>query len=389
MDPKTGEILAMANYPTFDPTDFRDLKLGSWRNSAVQDQYAPGSVFKLITYVAALEEQLIKIDDEVDCGDGTITVGGHTFEDSHVIGNVSYITAMAQSSNVGAIKTGLKLGKSNAYRYAQRFGFGTVTGIGLPSEAKGVLRNPNNWSGTDLASISIGYGIDVTALQTAVAFATIANDGVRVQPRLVRSVQQDGETLESFEPESVRVVKSETASALKVMLREVVNDGTAKLAQLNGFTSAGKTGTVWKYDGGKGGINKKKYVSSFVGFAPANDPAVVIAVIIDEPKGASRNGGQVAGPVFRDIANSILPDLGVASDGVFVENIEKGKNPQKKETTSKSIKGGDKAKQKAAKIKKKTEKKEEKSNKKTPKELKAALIYPEGIRSEFSPYLRI
>ncbi len=321
LEPQTGEVLAMANYPTFDPAEFRTLKAGTWRNSAVQDQYAPGSVFKLITYGAAIEEGMIEPTDEVECGGGRITVGGYTFSDTHDIGTVSYIEAMAESSNVGAIKTGLSVGKKKYYSYARDFGFGRTTGIGLPSEADGVLRSPHTWEGTDLASMSIGYGIDVTALQTAVAFAAIANDGVMVKPTIVKRIQQDGETLRTFESEARRVVKSETASALREMLRAVVSDGTAKRARLNGYTSAGKTGTAWKYDHAVGGINRQKFVSSFVGFAPANNPAVVIAVVIDEPRGARRSGGQVAAPVFRQIAESILPELKVPPDGVYSDEF--------------------------------------------------------------------
>lgn len=321
LEPQTGEVLAMANYPTFDPAEFRTLKPGRWRNNAVQDQYAPGSVFKLITYGAALEEGLINPYDEIECGNGSITVGGHTFRDTHAVGTVSYVEAMAESSNVGAIKTGISIGKQKYYSYARDFGFGRATGIGLPSEAGGVLRAPNTWQGTDLASLSIGYGIDVTALQTAVAFATIANDGLMVTPSIVKRIQQDGETLETIEPQSRRIVKPETASALKKMLQAVVLDGTAKRARLNGYTSAGKTGTAWKYDKATGTINREKYVSSFVGFAPANNPALVIAVVIDEPLGKRRSGGQVAAPVFRRIAESVLPELRIAPDGEFSDEF--------------------------------------------------------------------
>ncbi|MEZ5308722.1 MAG: penicillin-binding protein 2 [Pyrinomonadaceae bacterium] len=321
LDPKSGEILAMANYPTFSPSDFRKLKPGSWRNSAIQDQYAPGSVFKLITYSAALEEGLIAPDSTVDCGNGTITVGGHTFTDSHSVGNVTYSKAMAESSNVGAIKTGLKIGREKYYHYAKLFGFGSRTGVGLPSEAGGVLRNPKDWQGTDLASLSIGYGIDVTALQTAVAFATIANDGVRVEPRIVSKITQEGEEVESFEAQSERIVSVETARKVKKMLVEVVKSGTAKAAQVDGYSSAGKTGTAWKFDREAGGINESKYISSFAGFAPVDAPVAVILVVIDEPKGAARNGGQVAAPVFREITEGLMsfyrinPDLEIDIEG--------------------------------------------------------------------------
>ncbi len=320
LDPKTGEILAMANYPSFDPNKFRKLKPGMWRNRVIQDNYSPGSVFKLVTYGAALEEKIISPEEKVNCGNGTITIARHTFNDSHAVGNVTYTRAFAESSNVGAIKTGLKVGKRTFYDYARDFGFGSKTGIGLPAEATGMLRDPKSWNGDSLASMSIGYEIGVTALQSATAFATIANNGVKVQPHIIKEIRKsDGEIVHSAAPEKVEVVSAETARDLRKMLREVVVDGTARRAQLKGYTSAGKTGTAWKYDAALKAINRNKYVSSFIGFAPADDPKIVIAVVMDEPRGAFRYGGQVAAPVFREIAEQVLPELNVMPDLVFPE----------------------------------------------------------------------
>lgn len=323
LDPKTGEILAMANYPSFDPNEYKNLDPKNFNNRAIQDNFSPGSIFKLITYSAALEENLIEPSENIDCGNGEITVSGHTFKDSHAVGNVTYTKAMAHSSNVGAIKTGLKLGKNKFYRYAREFGFGEKTGIQLPAETSGILRSPDSWNGDSLASMSIGYEIGVTALQSASAFATIANDGVKVQPHIIKEIRQaDGKIVSQTEPKSVRVVSQETAGSLRKMLRQVVLNGTAKNAQLNGYTSAGKTGTAWKYDANIKAINKNKYVSSFVGYAPAENPRVVIAVVIDEPQGAFRNGGQVAAPIFREIAEQILPELNVTPDGTIPDDLE-------------------------------------------------------------------
>jgi cell division protein FtsI (penicillin-binding protein 3) len=320
LDPQTGEILAMANYPSFDPNEYRKLDPKSFINHAIQDNYSPGSVFKLITYGAALEENLIDPGSTIDCGDGQITVGGHKFRDSHAVGPVSYTKALAQSSNVGAIKTGMLVGKDRFYKYAREFGFGEKTGIRLPAETGGILRSPERWNGDSLASMSIGYEIGVTALQSALAFATIANDGVKVQPHIIKEIRKsDGKPVTTIAPEKKRVVSPETARELRQMLRQVVLDGTARAAQLNGYTSAGKTGTAWKYDAAIKAVNRNKYVSSFVGFAPADKPRVVIAVIIDEPQGAARNGGQVAAPVFREIAEQILPELNVTPDGTLPE----------------------------------------------------------------------
>ncbi len=318
LDPKNGEILAMANYPSFDPNEFQKLDPDEFKNRVIQDNYSPGSVFKLITYSAALEEHLIEPDEMIDCGNGTITVGGHTFRDSHSIGTVSYTKAFAQSSNVGAIKTGQEVGKDKFYSYARKFGFGKKTGIKLPAETGGILRSPDKWNGDSLASMSIGYEIGVTALQSASAFAIIANDGEKVQPHIIKEIRQsNGKTVSAIEPEREQIVSAETARDLRKMLRQVVLNGTAKTAQLSGYTSAGKTGTAWKYDPKLKAINRNKYVSSFIGFAPADNPRVVIAVVIDEPQGAFRYGGQVAGPIFREIAEQVLPELNVRPDGTM------------------------------------------------------------------------
>ncbi|MCB1023185.1 MAG: penicillin-binding protein 2 [Acidobacteria bacterium] len=318
LDPKSGEILAMANYPSFDPNEFGSLKTGSWKNSAIQDNYAPGSVFKLVTYGAALEEKLITPDGEVDCGNGTITIAKHTFNDSHAVGKVTYTKAFAQSSNVGAIKTAMKVGEKTFYKYARDFGFGEKTGIRLPAETTGLLRSPKSWNGDSLASMSIGYEIGVTALQSVAAFATIANDGVKIQPHIVKEIRKaDGTIVSTTQPEKVQVVGKETAKELRKMLKQVVLDGTARAAQLNGYTSAGKTGTAWKYDEKSKRVDRNKYIASFIGFAPADDPEIVIAVIVDEPKGSARYGGQVAAPVFREIAEQVLPELNVVPDGVL------------------------------------------------------------------------
>lgn len=322
LDPKTGEILAMANYPTFDPNEYSSVDPDNWRNRAVQDNFSPGSVMKMVTYGAALETGRIEPDAFVNCGDGRLTVGGYTFSDSHAIGSVSYTKAFAQSSNVGAIRTAQKLGQDDFYEYVRKFGFGKKTGIELPAEADGLLSGPDRWGGMTLASMSIGYEIGVTSLQTAVAFATIANDGVKVQPHILKEIRQsDGKPVSAVKPITERVVSEQTARELRRMLREVVLNGTAKQAQLHGYSSAGKTGTAWKYDPQLGRINREKYISSFVGFAPANDPRVVIAITIDEPRGGLRYGGQVAAPVFKQIAQQVLPELKVLRDGTVPENV--------------------------------------------------------------------
>jgi cell division protein FtsI (penicillin-binding protein 3) len=315
MDPRTGEILAMANHPTFDLNSYAKAKPERWMNLAVQSVYAPGSVFKLVTYGSAVEENVIDPNGNIDLGAGVITVGGHTFKDSGRYGSVSFATAMAKSSNVGAIKTGQKLGRERYYEWVRKFGFGERTNVELPGELAGQLRAPQRWSGSSLGSLSIGYEIGVTALQMTSAFATIANDGVRVQPHIIKEYRgPDGSKIAPPRKADERVVSPETAAAIRKMLREVVLTGTGKQAQLNGYTSAGKTGTAWKYNPKTRRVDGSKYISSFIGYAPAENPSVVIAVIMDEGAGG---GGRVSAPVFRDIAEQILPELNVIPDGTI------------------------------------------------------------------------
>lgn len=322
LDPKTGEILAMANYPTFDPNRFKEFSPELINNRAVQSLYAPGSVFKLVTYSAALEDKLISLDGTINCGGGVIKVGTRSFADKHCHDSISYPEAMAVSSNIGAIKTAQLVGKNNFYNYIRAFGFGDATGIELPAEARGQVRAPESWFGDSLASMSIGYEISVTALQTAAAFATIANDGVRVRPHIIKEIRHsDGKIFQTTEAERLQIVGSETARSMRRMLREVVLTGTGKRAQLNGYTSAGKTGTAWKYDPVLKRVSGEKYVSSFIGYAPAENPAVVIAVILDEPQAFGRNGGQVSAPIFREIAEGILPEMNIAPDFAVRQQI--------------------------------------------------------------------
>ena len=329
IDNKNGEILALANYPTYDPNKLNAITAETLSNAAIQGVYSPGSAFKLVTYSSALERKLITPDAEIDPGNGTIEVAKHKFTDSHAIGRVTYAKALAQSSNVCAIKTGLRVGKEGFYETLKNFGFGKPTGIELPAETGGIVRAPERWNGDSLASMSIGYEIGVSALQMATAFATIANNGVRIQPHIIKEIRQsDEQIMRAAQPETRQVVSAETARDMRKMLREVVISGTAKRAQLNGYTSAGKTGTAWKFDEKLKKVNSAKYVSSFIGFAPAEDPAVTIAIVMDEPKVGGRDGGQVAGPVFRDIAQQILPELNVKPEGYVAQETSTDDIPE-------------------------------------------------------------
>jgi cell division protein FtsI (penicillin-binding protein 3) len=315
MDPKTGEILALANYPTFDPNAYSTAPLELIKNHAIQAVYSPGSVFKLITYGSALERKLISPEAMISSGNGQITVADHTFTDSHGVGTVTYAKALAQSSNVCAIKTALQVGKDDFYGLVRKIGFGSRSGIELPAETAGLLKPVDKWHGDSLASMSIGYEIGVTALQMATAFATIANDGIRVQPHIIKEIRHSNEEPKSVtQVQQTQVVTAATARDLRVMLREVVLSGTGRRAQLNGYTSAGKTGTAWKFNANSKSIDSSKYISSFIGMAPANDPRVLVAVVMDEPKAGARDGGFVSAPVFKEIAQRILEEMKVPMD---------------------------------------------------------------------------
>ncbi|MEO5858431.1 MAG: penicillin-binding protein 2 [Pyrinomonadaceae bacterium] len=315
IDQKTGEILAMANYPTFDPNKLGSITSDNLMNRAIQSVYSPGSAFKLVTYGAALEKHLFTPEQMIDKGNGTISVGGRVFKDHGSGGQVTYLKAMAQSSNVGAIKTALSVGKNDFAATVSKLGFGKATGIELPAETKGIVRDPARWNGDSLASMAIGYEIGVSALQMATAFATIANDGVRVKPHIIKEIRQFDEKVGSTpEPEKDQVVSVETARNMRRLLREVVVSGTAKLAAVDGYSIAGKTGTAWKFDEKTKRVSAAKYMSSFIGMIPADNPQVTIAVIIDEPRVGGRDGGQVAAPIFKEIAEQILPELNIKPD---------------------------------------------------------------------------
>jgi cell division protein FtsI (penicillin-binding protein 3) len=317
LDPHTGDILALANAPTFDPNDVSAASPAARANWALQNIYEPGSTFKVVAFSAAIEKGLAKPDDHIDCQMGSITVAKRLIHDHHPFGNLTIAEALAKSSNVAAIKLGLRVGDPTMYDYITRFGFGSRTGIELPGETAGLVRPLNRWQPSSIGSIAIGQEVGVTPLQMAAAFGALANDGVRIAPHLIREIRNaSGVAIYRPNPERRRVISTETASALRGMLEGVTLNGTAKKAQLDGYTAAGKTGTAQKIDARSKTYSKTKFVASFVGFAPVNDPAVVIIVVLDEPGGAY-HGGDVAAPVFRQIAEQILPEMGVIPDTDF------------------------------------------------------------------------
>jgi len=312
MDPKDGAILAMASLPTFDPNRLRDFPVTSWRNRAVQDLYEPGSTFKLVTAAAALEEHVVTPSQILDCGNGEITVANITIHehDGHRYGLLSFEDVIVNSSNVGSARVGLALGEQRFDRWIRRFGFGERTGIALPGETGGLLRPSEKWTQVSPASLAIGQEIGVTPLQIVRAFATVPAGGLLIEPRIVRRVVDDqGATV--YEPPRhapVRVMSEKTAAVLNEILKNVVSRGTGEHAALTEHVVAGKTGTAQK--AARGGYSPDRFIGSFAGYVPADQPRLVILAVIDEPR-PEYYGGTVAAPVFREVAEATLRYLGV------------------------------------------------------------------------------
>jgi cell division protein FtsI (penicillin-binding protein 3) len=314
LDPRSGDILALANAPTFDPNQVAASSKNALSNWALQNIYEPGSTFKVVAFSAALEEKLARVDDHIDCQMGAITVAGRVVHDHKPFGTLTLSEALAKSSNVAAIKLGLRVGDPKMYDYITRFGFGSKTGIELPGETAGILRKVERWQPSSIGSIAMGQEVGVTPVQMVAAFGALANDGLRIAPHIIREVRNEaGAVVYQPQPEQRRVVSAETAISLRGMLEGVTLHGTAKKAQLDGYSAAGKTGTAQKIDPKTRAYSKTKFVGSFVGFAPVSNPQVVIIVVIDEPAGAY-HGGDVAAPVFREVAEQILPILGIEPD---------------------------------------------------------------------------
>ena len=317
-NPKTGEILALANRPTFNPNDARHITPAMLKDHAVSDIYEPGSVFKTVTYSAALNEGLVKPSEMVDCQGGVINLNGLRIHDAHKMGVMTIQEAFAHSSDVAAVKTGLKLGDDRFYKYIRAYGFGQQTGIELPGETRGLVKPPSRWSKVSIGAMSIGQEVGVTPVQAISMISTIANDGVYTPPRIVAGITKANTTAGTqtiaFKPAtSHRVVSTMTAAQMKQMMEDVVLFGTARRAILDGYTSAGKTGTAQKVDPATGRYSKTKYVGSFAGFAPVNNPAVSIIVVLDSAQGLHQ-GGQVSAPVFARIAQQVLAYMHVPHD---------------------------------------------------------------------------
>ncbi|MEE8074692.1 MAG: penicillin-binding protein [Candidatus Binatia bacterium] len=311
VEPFTGEVLALANYPFFNPNRFARLPSHRWRNRAVTDSYEPGSTFKAILAAAALEEGIVGKEDIFYCEYGRYAFGGKVIHDTKRHGWLPFSKIIEYSSNIGAVKVAEKMKKEKYFQYIQKFGFGQTTGIDLPGEANGLVRRPSRWSRMDLAAHAFGQGIGVTPIQLVMAYAAIANGGILMRPYVVqRVVGPRGEVLLTNQPRIVRrVISEKTARVLTSILKKVVREGgTGVKAGVEGFQVAGKTGTAQKADLIYGGYAPEKKVVSFIGFVPADDPRLVLLVLLDEPQDKAY-GGLAAAPVFRKIARGTLRHL--------------------------------------------------------------------------------
>lgn len=318
MDPWTGRILAMANAPTFDPGR-REQSIqdhSGYINQAISAPYEPGSIFKIITFAAALEEGVVRRGDRLDCGNGQMTIGRRVIRDTHAYGLIRMEEAFAKSSNVGAIRLAQRMGRETFHEYIKKFGFGDRTKVDLPGEATGILRQPDRWNPDSIGSIAMGQEIAVTPLQAVAAVSVIANGGRWVRPYLVERVTSpDGrEIFYRPEREERQVLRPETAAQMTRLMEGVITEGTGRQAiQFESFTVAGKTGTPQKWSE-KGGYKAGLYMPSFLGFVPATEPRFAMVVMIDEPSAGAYYGGVVAAPLFARLAEVVLGDHEVQPD---------------------------------------------------------------------------
>ncbi len=312
--PSIGEIMAMANFPTFDLNSKSQALFQVDRNKAIHHIFDPGSTFKIVTASAAIEFHKVRFNDTFDCSEGAFTIPGtyKKIRDYRRFGILTFPEVIIHSSNVGTIQIGQQVGEDTLFHAIKAFGFGQETGIDLPAEERGIFNPPNTWSKFSLASLSIGYEISVTAIQLLQAINIIANEGMLIPPKVVLSTSLTGEKDTSDFPEAHQVVSPETAKIVSYLLQKVVQEGTGTSAQIDEYTVAGKTGTAQKFDLDLKQYSSESHISSFVGFVPAENPAISIVVVIDDPKGPYY-GGQVAAPLFRDIAQQVLRYLKVPS----------------------------------------------------------------------------
>jgi cell division protein FtsI (penicillin-binding protein 3) len=352
-DVHTGQILALAIRPTFNPNDFRHTTAKLLKDHAVSDVYEPGSVFKLVTYSSAIDSNVAKPEDMIDCQGGQITLAGRVIHDDKSdrgMGVVTVATALAKSSDVAAVKLALRVGPDKFYQYIRDFGFGSRSGIELPGETRGLLRPTNKWNGSSIGSIAIGQEVGVTPVQLVSMVSTIANGGTYLPPRMLMSSpaaqasssDQKPVTSQFAQPFRAadelpnplpagahRVISEMAAAQMRKMMEGVVLYGSGKPAQLNGYSTGGKTGTAQKIDPQTHTYSKTMHIASFAGIAPVNNPAIAVVVVMDNPKGALYYGTEVSAPVFKEVAQQILEYLRISHD---IDMLPKSAQKLKKET---------------------------------------------------------
>jgi cell division protein FtsI (penicillin-binding protein 3) len=332
MEPQTGKVLAMASSPSFNPNNPLGSSSRARRNLPITENFEPGSVFKAFLLAAALEEGVVHWDELFFCHNGSFKIGRRTIHDHKKHGWLTLQKVIKLSSNIGASKIGFMLGAERFDDYIREFGFGTPTGIDLPGEESGIVRNPKTLSEVGLANSAFGHGISVTGIQLAAALSAIANGGTLMRPYVVdRIIDQNNRRIKSFEPEEKRrVISKETALQVTQILKQVVEEGgTGTKAAVEGYEVAGKTGTAQKIDPVSGRYVHNRYISSFMGYVPADDPALTIVVVIDEPRTGLPYGGLVAAPVFSEIARKTLRRLNIPPRQVVAEAEETAPNSKK------------------------------------------------------------
>lgn len=312
LEPHTGEVLALASEPGFNSNSFADYPGARRVNRAVADAYEPGSIFKVVTAAAGLQEKVVAPDEIIDCGNGAVQIAGFTINDHNVFTQLSFRDVIAKSSDIGIMRVAQRLGRQRFERYLRDFGFGQPTGVELPGEARGLLRPVARWSELSLPTLSFGQEIAVTGIQMANAVAVVANGGYLMRPHVVAAIEErDGHVVRRSRPEALRrVLDPATVDSLVELMEGVVRTGTGKKAVLPGYTVAGKTGTAQKALP-RGGYSMEDHVASFVGIVPSRRPAFVLLVSLDTPRGQFNQGGDVAAPLFARIAEPALRHLGV------------------------------------------------------------------------------
>ena len=323
-DPNSGELLAVANWPTFDPNDAGSYPDEARMNRAVSAAYEPGSTFKVLTLTGAIENGVTNPNALIDCQMGKIQLPGRVIHDWHPFGVLTVEKILAHSSDVGAIKVALQLGAPRFYDTIRTFGIGQPTGIELPGENHGLLRPLENWSANSIGSLAMGQEVSVTPIQIISAISAIANGGTLYRPHILRDMRGDLMPVRHVDTAPRQATDQKTAAEMRGMMEDVVLEGTGKPAQLSGYTAAGKSGTAQKIDPATGRYSATQYNSSFVGFAPVNDPAISILVVLDSPVGA-HHGGEVGGPVFKRVAEQVLAYLAVPHDVPAPSDVETAK----------------------------------------------------------------